>query len=185
MIQDDDQQRGNVMYVQDSPGLGVPQMPRSDRADLIDKIKPDAIIETIRHRLMGEELLDGLWVKNPHLSDRALSELGAWELSNLMLGTASINVSISKLDDDEIKARARAISKSAIYNCVVFWKSYGINSRVQIRYVNQIIFTNALVVLKQADAASIQELLKGTVQENRNINSEVKPQSRLRQIFRM
>jgi hypothetical protein len=186
VISQQDDGQGGVVYVQDSQGFqGVPQMQRSDRADLIDKIKPDAIIETIRHRLMGEELLDGSWVKNPNLADRALSELGAWELSNLMLGTASINVSISKLDDDEIKMRARAISKSAIYNCVIFWKSYGINSRVQIRYVNQIIFTNALVVLKQADAASIQELLKGTVQENRNINSEVKPQSRLRQIFRM
>lgn len=150
---------------------GLPTMPKGDRADLIDKIKPEKAVDLVRHRLMGEELIDSVWQKVPALSDRALSEVGAWELSNMMLATATINTSISKLDDSEIKRRLLRISKTTQYLCITNWTKYGIKNTSQLWFVHEIVFTNALVVLKQADGASIQELLKGTVTENRNIMS--------------
>lgn len=155
---------------------GVPQMQRSDRADLIDKIDPKLIVETMRNRLLGKDLVNGTWTTIPALQDRALTDVGAWEISNLILGTASINVSISKLTDIEIKRRALRIAKTTQYMCCTNWRKYGIKNSSQLWYVHEIVFTNALVVLKQADDASIQELLKGTVTENRNVNSEAPKQ---------
>lgn len=150
----------------------VPQMPRSDRSDLIDKIKPEHIVEVIRHRLLGEEYINGGWTPVKALEHRKLTDVGAWEISNLMLGVSSINISISKLKDDEIKRRLMSIAKSAQLMLVANWRKYGIHNTAQQWYVHEIVFSNTLGVLKQADSASIQELLKGTVQENRNISTE-------------
>lgn len=155
-----------------SQGNVVPQMPRGDRADLIDKIKPDAIVEVIRQRLMGNELINNKWTPIPALKNNSLSEAGAWEISNLMLSSSSINTSISNLNNDEVKKRLLSLVTTAQYLCVSNWRRYGIHNSSQLYFVHEIVFTNALVVLKQADGASIQELLKGTVTENRNINSE-------------
>jgi hypothetical protein len=162
---------------------GVPQMPRSDRADLLDKIKPETIVDIIRHRLLGQELINGEWESVPALKDLALTEVGAWDLSNLMLGTASINVSISKLNDSEIKYRVNNICKTVQYRCIAKWKAYGIKDSSHLWYINAIFFTNALVVLKQADGASIQELLKGTVTENRNVDTRVNQPGRFRRML--
>lgn len=152
--------------------LPVPQ--RSDRADLIDKIKPEQMVEIIRHRLLGEEYVNGAWKAVPALKNRALTEIGAWEIANLMLGVSSINISISKFTDREIKARLLRIAKTAQYLLISNWREYGLKNTSQQYYVHEIVFTNSLAVLKQADDASIQELLKGTVQENRNVNQAPK-----------
>jgi len=170
-------------YVDVPMPYSVPQMPRSDRADLLDKIKPDVIVDVIRHRLMGEELVDGVWKPYGPAQKRALSALGAWEISNLMLGTASINVSISKLDDFEIKKRVNGICRAAIISCIANWKDYGIRDSSQLWFVREIVFTNALVVLKQADDASIQELLKGTIQESRLIQSQPRQPSKIKRVM--
>lgn len=148
-------------------GFAVPQMPQfSDRGDLIEKIKPEAMVEIIRQRLLGREYSNGGWVDVPALKKRRLSEVGAWEIANLMLGVSSINVSISKLSDREIKERAYRIAKSAQRMLLCNWRAYGIINAAQFHYVHEIVFSNTLVVLKQADNASIQELLKGTVRAN-------------------
>ena len=77
----------------------------SEKADLLDKINPDAIVEIIRNKLMGKEFIDGKWVTINALQPRALTQLGAWDISNLMLAVSSKNVSISNLKDSEIKKR--------------------------------------------------------------------------------
>jgi hypothetical protein len=155
-------------------GGSLPVPSRSDRADLIDKIKPELSVDNIRHRLMGEEFKNGVWVEVPALKERKLSEVGAWEISNLMLGVSTISVSISNLKDYEIKQRLLSIAKTAQYLMLANWRAYGMKNTAQQNYVHEIVFSNTLVVLKQAGDASIQELLKATVTENRNIQSERK-----------
>ena len=64
-----------VMYV-DEQGREVnpPQhsmappmaMQQSDKADLLEKIRPDLIVEIIRNRLLGKELINGEWVTQPY-----------------------------------------------------------------------------------------------------------------------
>jgi len=138
----------------------------NDRADLIERIKPETMVEIIRQRLLGKEFLGNKWVDVPALKDRRLTEIGAWEIANLMLGVSSINISISKLDDREIKERAFRIAKSAHRMLICNWRAYGIHNVSQFYYVHEIVFSNTLAVLKQADAASIQDLLKNTVRGN-------------------
>jgi len=65
----------------------------------------------IRHKLLGERLIDGKWIKVAALQDRALTEKGAEEITNLMLPVSSQNVSISKLTNDEIRERTFNISE--------------------------------------------------------------------------
>lgn len=162
---------------------GMPQQQRNDRADLLDKIKPEIIIELVRHKLLGETEINGSWEKVKALQGRALTEVGAWELSNLMLGVGSINTSLSKFNEQEIKKRALNISKTAIYMCTTNFREYGIVNATQLHFVNEIVFSSAFAVLKQADGASIQELIKGTVQENRLIQSEQKKPGVLRRFL--
>lgn len=157
-------------------GMAVPQFSPQGKAELIDKIKPEAMVEIIRHRLLGEEFFDGKWIPVPSLKDRKLTERGAWEIANLMLGVSSINISLSKLSDREIKERAYRIARSAQYMMISNWKEYGINNLSQFFYVHEIVFSNTLAVLKQADAASIQDLLKATVYEQRNVTTQPKEQ---------
>ena len=113
----------------------------SDKADLLDKIKPDAIVEVIRQRLLGKELVNGTWVTNPELESRALTPVGAWDIANLMLGVSSQNVAISKLNDLEIKNRSLNIAKTAQYMCLKNWKEYGIKGKDQLYFVHQIVFS--------------------------------------------
>lgn len=156
-------------------GMGaVPQGNNFNRAELIDKIKPEAMVEIIRHKLLGEEFINDKWIALPELKDRKLTQIGAWELANLMLGVSSINISISKLTDREIKERAFRIAKSAQYMLISNWREYGIYNVAQLYYVHEIIFSNTLAVLKQADEASIQDLLKATIYETRNVNTKQK-----------
>lgn len=160
------------MPEQQGSALPIPQ--RSDRPDLMDKIKPDLIVEVIRHRLLGETFIDGQWKAVTALKNRKLSEVGAWELANLMLSVSTVNISISKFKDYEIKSRALSIAKTAQYLMLAHWREYGIRNTAQQHFVHELIFSNTLAVLKQADDASIQELLKGTVYENRNVNQQPK-----------
>jgi len=155
-------------------GMSVPQLSQQVRSDLIDKIKPEAMVEIIRHRLMGEEWINDAWTPVPALTDRKLTDRGAWEIANLMLGVSSINISISKLKDREIKERAFRIAKSAQYLLISNWKEYGLHNASQFYYIHEILFSNTLAVLKQADEASIQDLFKSTIHESRNYMSSPK-----------
>lgn len=152
-------------------GMPVPQQSPVGKAEIIDKIKPEAMVEIIRHRLLGEEYINNEWKEVDALKDKKLSQVGAWEIANLMLGVSSINISISKLNDREIKERAYRIAKTAQLMMITNWREYDIKNTSQFRYVHEIIFSNTIAVLKQADEASIQELLKVIVYENRNVSS--------------
>lgn len=151
-----------------SSGMSVPQMMPEGKENLLKEIKPEAIVEVIRHRLLGEEFKEGKWVEVPALKDRKLTDIGAWEIANLMLGVSSINISISKLKEREIKERLARIAKSTQYLLIANWREYGIKNTSQFYYVHEIVFSNTMAVLCQAGDASIQELLKGIVHENRN-----------------
>jgi len=162
---------------------GVPVPPRIDRADFVDKIKPEQIVEVLRHKLLGEEFDGTKWIKIPALQVNALSETGAWEIANLMLGAGSINVSISKLDKNQISARVRNLMKEVLVKILSSWKVYDIKDVGQIYYICSIVFSNALVVLSQADEGSIQELFKTTINEQRMVSSEKKEQPKWRQVL--
>lgn len=154
------------------PSFPTPQ--RSDKADLIEKIKPEIVIENFRHYLMGEVLIDGQWHRDEDLAKRALTKVGASEIAELMLGASTVNVSISKLSDQEIKKRLVNLTKDLVFLMVSNWRRYGIKNVGQMYAIRAIFYTNCLVVLKQADNASIQELLKGTVQESRVVQNQPK-----------
>ena len=155
-------------------GGSVPVPPKSDRADMIEKIDPSKIVETIRHRLLGEELIDGKWTFKMELKKFALTERGAWEISNLMLGISSINTTVSKVKEEVIRQRLRMLARDCQYMLIANWKEYGITNTAQMHFIHNVVFTNAMMVLFQAGDGSIQELIKGTVQENRNISTERK-----------
>src|SRR3990167_3716853 len=121
------------------PGSSVPIPQKSDKADLIEKIKPEHAVEIIRHLLLGEQLINQSWVLVPALINRKLSEIGAWEISNLMLGVSSVNISISKLNDHEIKSRAFNIAKTCQIMMLTNWRKYEIKNVSQFYYVHQIV----------------------------------------------
>lgn len=154
-----------------APPMGIN---KSDKADLLEKIKPDIIVETIRQRLMGKELINGKWVQLPELKDRALTPKGAWDISNIMLGVSSQNVSLSKLDDKTIRERTLNLCKAVQRMCLRNWKEYGITGADQLDFVHQIVFSNSLVTLKQPEGAGIQNLIKGVIHQQINTNEEQK-----------
>jgi len=142
----------------------------SDKADILDKIRPEEIVEIIRNRLMGKELNKKMeWVTNDRLKDNAISELGAWDLSSLMLSVANPNVSISKLKDKEIRRRAYNIMKTAIKMMLVNWKSYKITNTAQITFIAEIVFSMAFITMKQCEGEGIRKMIMGTRQEAHHV----------------
>lgn len=146
------------------PNSAVPIPNKSDRPDLLDKINPERVVESVRHRLMGEDFINGEWVQIPYLKDR-LTPVGAWELSTLIYSASTISTSVTNFDDRLVRSRAVSIAGTAQLKMCQNWKAYGIKNTSQMETVHQIIFTNSLAVLNQR----IQELLKETVTENRSI----------------
>jgi len=140
---------------------------QSDKADLLEKIDPTLIVETIRNRLMGKIFSNGEWVEIPSLQDRAISEKGAWDISNLMLAVSSQNVAISKLKDDEIRDRAFNLTKTAVHMCLKNWKEYGITGKDQLAFIKEIVFSNTFITLKQPEGEGIRKMLMGTIQESK------------------
>lgn len=130
--------------------------------DLLEKIRPDEIVEVIKKRLMGMEFIDGKWVVNPALKDKALTEKGAFEIATIMLSASSQNVSISKLKDAEIRERTKYIIKTVMEMCLRNWREYGINGSDRFKFIKEIVQTNTYVTLKQPEGAGIQKLLGGT-----------------------
>ena len=180
-----------VMYIpvpdnQQAP-QGVPAPNRIDRADFVDKIKPEHIIELFRHKLLGEEwdMSGGKWVKVESLKAYSLSERGAWEISNVMLGVGSLNLSISRLKSEQINSRLKNIIDEINRLILSNWKEYNIRHTGQIYYIKSLVFSNALSVLSQAGDGSIQELFKTTVQENRTVTENKKEPGRLRRLLEM
>lgn len=143
----------------------------AEKADLIEKIRPDEIVETIRNRLMGKEYKEGKWELVQCLQDRALTEKGAWDISNLMLSVSSRNVSISNLNDVEIKKRIYNICRQAQMMCMKNWMEYGIKGADQLGFVNELVISNTLVTLKQPFNAGVRQMIMGTMSEQRNFNS--------------
>jgi len=165
--------------------VGIPIPERFDRAEFVDKIKPENVVEIMRHKIMGEEYIDGGWVKIPGLQHNALSEQGAWDLSNLMLGVGTINMSISKLNSNQINERLKNLIGETMRLLLSNWKRYGITNLGQFYYVKSLMYSNALAVLSQADEGSIQDLLKTTINENRLISSDKKEPGRLSRLMGM
>ena len=148
-------------------GMAPPMAyPQTDKADLLEKIRPDLIVEVIRNRLLGKEFIEGVWVVQPFLQDRALTEKGAWDIANLMLGVSSQNVAISKLSNDEIRERALSISKTAQYMCLKNWEEYGIKGADQLYFIHELVFSNTFITLKQPEGEGIRKMLMGTIQES-------------------
>ena len=145
--------------------------------DLLEKIRPDEIVETMKRRLMGQEFVNGHWVVNPALKDKALTEKGAFEIASLMLTASSQNVAISKLKDNEIRERTRNIIRTAMEMCLRNWEEYGIKGSDRFKFVKEIVHTNTFVTLKQPEGAGIQKLIGGThdvrLAETENQNGSV------------
>ena len=154
-----------IVYQDEQPSYPPVGFGMSDKADLLDKINPSAIVETIRHKLMGEELVDGEWVKIQVLQERALTQKGAWDIANLMLGVSSQNVSISKLKDQEIRDRTLNLIKTVQYMCLKNWREYGIKGSDQLYFVHQIVFSNTFITLKQPEGEGIRKLIGGIIDE--------------------
>jgi hypothetical protein len=136
----------------------------SERADLLDKIKPTMIVFDVMHRLLGETLTpEGIWKPDPRLQAHSLSFKGAWDLATLMLSASSQNVSLSKLKDHEIRMRALSIARTAQIMCLRNWKEYNIKGVDQLRFVHEIIFSNTFITLKQPQDEGIRRMLMNTV----------------------
>jgi hypothetical protein len=137
-----------------------PIMMPSEKADLLDKIQPTKIIDIVFHRLMGETEIDGEWIKDPLLSSRALTKKGAWDIITIMIPVSSQNVSLSKLKDNEIRARALSIAKTTQEMCLRNWKEYGIKGADQLRFIHEIVFSNTFITLKQPEGEGIRNMIK-------------------------
>jgi len=141
------------------------------RADLLDKIRPEMIIEILKNKLMGKELdlQTNTWKYNPVLSDNAVSELCATEMSVLILSVSNPNTSISKLKDQEIRKRAYSIMETAIGMILTNWERYEITNASVIAYLADIIYSLTFITMKQADNEGIRKMIVGTRSEIHNV----------------
>ena len=131
----------------------------NERADLLDKLQPAKVVEEIRRKLLGQEFVNGKWVTHPYMKMRALSEVGAWEISLLMLPASSQNVAMTKLNSSQITNRLLNIARTAQKMCLRNWKEYNIKGIDQLWFVHEIVFTNTLASLNQPEGEGMRKLL--------------------------
>jgi len=158
----------------------IPYNLGGDKASIIEKINPDDIIELLRNRLMGK-MIDqrtGRWVTKKDLLVNAISELGAWEISNLLLSVSNANTSLSKLDDKTIRKRAYGITEAAVHLMISNWKEYKITNRAQIKFIAEIVYSLTFITLKMADAEGIRKMIMGMYQEHKTVNQSQEPKRR-------
>lgn len=144
-----------------------------DKADLLDKINPDLIVETIMHRLMGEELINGKWEKIPELQSRAISFKCAWDIANIMLPNSSQNVSLSKINDNEIRNRTLEVVKTVQKMLLKNWQEYHIHGTDQMWFIHQIVMSNTFITLKQPEGEGIRNLVKGVRTEQMSYTDQI------------
>ena len=109
----------------------------------------------------------------------AISEIGAWDLSNLILSISNQNTSLSKLDDKTIRKRAYAITETAVRMMISNWVSYKITNRAQLAYIADIVYGLSLITLKMADAEGIRKMITGMYSESRNISEFDSPKKKM------
>ena len=148
----------------------------NERADLLDKIKPNMIVDKIFHLLLGEMEVNGSWVKCPYLEEKSLTVQGAWDIATLMTPVSNQNVSLSKLKDSEIRARTLSIAKTLQFMCLKRWKEYGIKGTDQLYFIHEIVFSNTFITLKQPEGEGIRTLLKNISTGEIGYQPEPEPQ---------
>jgi len=144
----------------------VPLALPSERADVMDKIQPAKVVEDIRMRLLGKVEVNGEWVPQPFMKQRALSEVGAWEVSLLMLPASSQNTAMTKLNPNQIRARLLNLAKTAQCMCLRNWKEYNIKGIDQLKFVHEIVFTNSLASLNQPEGEGMRKFVGGIANGN-------------------
>jgi len=144
----------------------------AEKASIIERINPEDIIELIRKRLMGlvQDPKTMEWKKSKILDDISISEVGAWQLSNLLLSVSNSNTALSKLDDKTIRKRAYGITETAIKMVLGNWMEYKITNRAQIAFVADIMYSLTFITLKMADMEGIRKMITGMYSEQRTIN---------------
>jgi len=144
----------------------------NDKASIIEKINPDEIVELIRRRLMGQmkDPNTNQWETVPALKDNAISEVGAWDLTNLILSISNSNTSLSKLDDKTIRKRAYGITERAVHMIISNWKEYKITNRAQIGFIAEIVYSLTFITLKMADAEGIRKMIMGMYSETKSVS---------------
>lgn len=145
------------------------------KADLLDKIRPEDVVAEMKLDLMGMELVNGKATEVKELKELALTKLGAWQICNLLKAPSNKNTSISKLDDHEIRARVLSLCRTAQKMMLDHWKEFGIKNSSQLWYVHEILFTVAFIILKQCEGAGVRKMIIGTTSETRNVTSQEKP----------
>lgn len=166
-----------------SSGGGVPMPQHNDRAELIDRINPQNVVEQTRHMLMGEEWDGNSWVKVEALKDRSLTAVGAWEISSQLQGVANIATTISKYKESVVKERLKRISFNTQIQLLSNFREYGIKNIAQFYFVHNIVFSVALAVLSQAGDGSIQDLLGKIKSENTSISSNQPEHGRIKRML--
>ena len=134
---------------------------------------------------MGEVKEDGNWNKKSFLQEEAVSEVGAWEITNLVLAVANRNTSICSLKEDDIKKRAYSITRVVIKKIISNWETYGIKNTAQIEYVTEIVFSLSYLALTQPKDGGIKNLIKGITSEVHSVTEVNTPQKKgmLNKIF--
>ena len=140
--------------------------PYDNRADIIDKIRPDTFCEKVFHLLMGEEKINGRWVIVN--KEKALTQEGARSIAMMMESSSSQNIVMSNLDDKDIRKMVMRNVRDVMIVCLDNAYAYGINSPDQIYFIKNIIVNNTLATAKQAEFGSMRNGLLRTQLEMRS-----------------
>ena len=168
MMEQQQTQQQEFMY---PPASGY--MHQDNKADLLDKIRPEETTEEIKQRLMGKEWnpIKEQWVLNPALKDMALTEVGASSIATLIFPTCSRTSSLSNLDEKIIWNRWLEVIRTLEKNILDNWSEWNIQTIAQIYWVSSIVKSAVLISLKQPENEGIRRLINSTIQENRSVNT--------------
>lgn len=186
------------MIKQEVPVMMVPaqhddggQMPSyqqqpSDRADVINSIRPEEVIDSVKNELLGyeQDKVTGTWKFNIALKGYALTEVGAWRVAACLRPICNKNMAFTILEANEIRDRLRSIIRTTQLMALTNFRDFGIRTKDQMDFIYEVIYSNALAVLKQASAhGAMLRMIGHTIQEMRFENPMLEGKSNWWNIF--
>lgn len=150
---------------------GVPLPTRTERAEFVDKTRPEPLIEEIRHKLLMEyyDRDSGKWLKMPNFQEQAWSEFGAWQIATKLNHIANINITAGNISEEMMLNRIYGFVEEVLYDIGVNFIEYGYKNDGQIYDVKSLTISVALGTLSQAKEGHTSRTWRETTVENRQV----------------
>lgn len=150
---------------------GTPAPTRTERAEFVDKIRVEPVLENIKHQLAMEyyDKNQEAWLEIPGCEDKRWSKFGINAI--LIKFTPMINVAVqgANISEELMLKRVFNFTESVLFDVGENWKEYGVKNEGMIIDIGEICMSISMSTWSQAKEGHTSRTWRETTVENRQI----------------